>query len=141
MNMTSSKPYLLRAMYDWIVDNNFTPYILVNAEHPQAEVPQAHVTNGRIVLNVSADACRGLHMDNEKIVFTARFGGQPMQIFVTPAAVLAIYAKENGRGMEFGPEYDEPEASDNNSSAVKNGSVSVAKKKPNLRLVKDDTAE
>jgi len=136
--MTSSKPYLIRAMYEWIVDNNLTPYILVNAEHPQAEVPQAHVMNGRIVLNVSPDACRGLHIDNDKLVFSARFGGNPMQIFVTPAAILAIYAKENGRGMEFGPEYDEP----TKSHATKNSASHAPKRgKPQLRLVEQDNPE
>jgi stringent starvation protein B len=94
--------------------------------------------NCRIVLNVSPEACRGLHIDNDKLVFSARFGGNPMQIFVTPAAILAIYAKENGRGMEFGPEYDEP-----SESNVTKNSVSNAPKrgKPKLRLVEQDKPE
>ncbi|KTC73745.1 stringent starvation protein B [Legionella birminghamensis] len=108
MSMTSNKPYLIRGIYDWIVDNHMTPYILVNANYPGVQVPEAHVNNGRIVLNISPQACRGLHLENDRIVFTARFSGETMQIFVIPAAVLAIYAKENGRGMEFGEEYHEP---------------------------------
>ncbi|MFC3908791.1 ClpXP protease specificity-enhancing factor [Legionella dresdenensis] len=108
MTMTSNKPYLIRAIYDWVVDNNMTPYILVNAEYPGVQVPQEHVHGGKIVLNISPLACRGLHLENDRIVFTARFSGIVIQIFVVPAAVLAIYAKENGRGMEFGDEYNEP---------------------------------
>jgi len=127
ITMTSNKPYLIRAIYDWIVDNDLTPYLLVNAEYPGVEVPQEHVSGGRIVLNVSPKACRGLHLDNDKIVFTARFSGQSTQMLLTPAAVLAIYAKENGRGMEFGEEYDGPMA-----PPVKE---KTTHKKPFLKLV------
>ena len=108
MTMTSNKPYFIRAIYDWIVDNNLTPHILVNADYPGVQVPLEHVNNGRIVLNISPEACRGLHLENDRIVFTARFSGVTVQVFVVPAAVFAIYAKENGRGMEFGEEYNEP---------------------------------
>jgi len=134
MNMTSNKPYLIRAIYDWIVDNNLTPHILVNAEYPGVQVPQEHVNNGRIVLNISPQACRGLHLENDRIVFTARFSGVTIQIFVIPAAVFAIYAKENGRGMEFGDEYNEPPPSDPpvSSSNVK------GRGKPALTLVKKE---
>ncbi|WP_058441124.1 ClpXP protease specificity-enhancing factor [Legionella brunensis] len=108
MNMTSNKPYLIRAIYDWIVDNDQTPYILVSANYPGVQVPQEFVNDGRIVLNISPKACRGLHLENDRIIFTARFSGQSMQIFIVPAAVLAIYAKENGQGMEFPEEIHEP---------------------------------
>lgn len=108
MSMTSNKPYLIRAMYDWIVDNNLTPYLLVNTAFPGVEVPQEHVNGERIILNISPKACRGLHLENDKILFTARFSGLATQIVLSPSAVLAIYAKENGRGMEFGEEYDVP---------------------------------
>jgi len=133
MNMTSNKPYLIRAIYDWIVDNNLTPYVLVNAEYPGVEVPQEHVNNGKIVLNISPQACRGLHLDNDKIVFTARFSGLTVQIFVVPAAVLAIYAKENGRGMEFGEEYNEPPP-----AAEAPVSDTRKRNKPALTLVKKE---
>jgi stringent starvation protein B len=135
MMMTSNRPYFIRAIYEWIVDNNLTPYLLVNALHPDVEVPQEHVNAGHIVLNISPQACRGLHLDNEKILFTARFSGQVMQIVVSPAAVLAIYAKENGRGMEFGEAYDEalPTLPPTKSTSTK------ANKKPTLTLVKNDT--
>lgn len=128
--MTSSKPYLIRALYDWIVVNGLTPYFLVNAEAPGVQVPQEHVNDGRIVLNISPSACRGLHLDNDRIVFTARFSGQPIQIGLPPGAVLAIYAKENGRGMEFAEEEgDLPPPPSNNP-------VSTKRTKPFLKLVK-----
>lgn len=133
MNMTSNKPYLIRAIYEWIVDNNLTPYVLVNAEYPGVEVPQEHVNNGKIVLNISPQACRGLHLDNDKIVFTARFSGLTVQIFVVPGAVLAIYAKENGRGMEFGEEYNEP-----TPPPVAATIATRARSKPALTLVKKE---
>lgn len=133
MKMTSNKPYLIRAIYDWIVDNNLTPYMLVNAEYPGVQVPQEHVSSGKIVLNVSPQACRGLHIENDRIVFTARFSGVTVQIFVIPAAVLAIYAKENGRGMEFGEEYNEPPPDPVLKHSTK------GRTKPALTLVKKDS--
>ena len=133
MNMTSNKPYLIRAIYDWIVDNHMTPYILVNADYPGVHVPQTHVNNGRIVLNISPQACRGLHLENDRIIFTARFSGETMQIALAPAAVLAIYARENGRGMEFGEEYLEPATAESND--YKRAS------KPSLKLVKKENEQ
>ncbi|VEG91058.1 ClpXP protease specificity-enhancing factor [Legionella spiritensis] len=134
MGMSSNKPYLIRAIYDWIVDNNLTPYILVDAEYPGVQVPEAHVNGGKIILNISPQACRGLHLENDRIIFTARFSGQTVQIVVVPAAVIAIYARENGRGMEFGVEYDEAKSPDLTSESSK----MKAKSKPSLTLVKKD---
>ncbi len=134
MSMTSNKPYFIRALYDWIVDNDLTPYLLVNADFPGVEVPQEHVSGGRIVLNISPKACRGLHLENDRIVFTARFSGQVSQIFVEPGAVLAIYAKENGRGMEFGEEYDNLPT----RPPVSKPAQTTARKRPALTLVKPD---
>lgn len=136
MTMTSNKPYLIRAIYDWIVDNELTPYILVSAEYPMVQVPQEHVHNGKIVLNISPLASRGLHLENDRIVFSARFSGMTVQIFVPPGAVLAIYAKENGRGMEFGEEYNEPPPT---AHPVPSDSTPVSKNKPALTLVKKET--
>lgn len=133
MNMTSNKPYLIRAVYDWIVDNNLTPYILVNAEYPGIQVPREHVNGGRIVLNISPKACRGLHLENDRIVFTARFSGHSVQIFVSPSSVLAIYAKENGKGMEFAEEQGEPPPTPPAEVNIKGRGS-----KPALTLVKKD---
>jgi stringent starvation protein B len=136
MVMTSNKPYFIRAVYDWIVDNDLTPYLLVNADHPDVDVPREHVNGGRIVLNIAPKASRGLHLDNDRIVFTTRFSGKVIQVFVNPAAVLAIYAKENGRGMDFGAEYDDIPTAPSVSSGSRSG-VSTHKK-PSLTLVKAD---
>lgn len=128
--MTSNKPYLIRAIYDWIVDNDLTPFLLVNAEAPDVQVPLEYVNGGKIVLNISPKACRGLHLENDRILFTARFSGIATQVFITPSSVLAIYAKENGRGMEF-PEEDETTPP---SSPLESEKTSRAK--PALKLVK-----
>ena len=131
MNMTSNKPYLIRAMYDWIVDNNLTPYLLVNTEYSGAYVPATHVKDKRIVLNISPQACRGLHLDNHRIVFTARFSGHAEQISLIPNAIMAIYAKENGKGMEFDMEAATPQPPDPAAPPT-----NKSKGKPVLTLVK-----
>jgi stringent starvation protein B len=102
--MTSSRPYLIRALYQWIVDNGLTPYVLVNATGAGVRVPQQYVQNGKIVLNLKPTAVQGLSIENELIEFTARFAGAPMTVSIPPDTVLAIYAKENGQGMLFSEE-------------------------------------
>jgi stringent starvation protein B len=99
--MTSNRPYLIRALYEWIVDNNCTPHLLVNAADAQVIVPRQFVKDGRIVLNINPSAVRHLVMGNDAIVFSARFGGMAMEVFVPLSAVLGIYAQENGHGMLF----------------------------------------
>lgn len=102
--MTSSRPYILRAIHEWIVDNGLTPHLLVNAGVAGTRVPEQFVENGKIILNISARAVSGYHQDNEWIMFQARFGGRSQEIVIPVSAVLAIYAKENGKGMVFGQE-------------------------------------
>jgi stringent starvation protein B len=99
--MTPSQPYLVRAIYEWIVDNALTPYVLVNAEHDATHVPRQYVENGKIVLNLGPVAVNDLDMANDYITFNARFGGKAMDVSFPVASVLAIYAKENGQGMVF----------------------------------------
>ncbi|MCU1721039.1 ClpXP protease specificity-enhancing factor [Pseudomonas sp. 5P_5.1_Bac1] len=99
--MNSSRPYLVRALYEWIVDNDCTPHILVNAEYPAVQVPQGFASDGQIVLNVSPSAVRSLHMDNDAVSFEGRFGGVAHSLFVPISAILGIYARENGQGMVF----------------------------------------
>lgn len=99
--MNSSRPYLLRALYEWILDNNCTPYLLVNAGYPETVVPQNFVEDGQIVLNVSPNAVRQLDMDNDRVTFDGRFGGVPQQVWLPVQSVMAIYARENGEGMVF----------------------------------------
>jgi stringent starvation protein B len=97
--MTSHRPYLLRALYEWIADNGMTPHLLVDATRPHVQVPTHAVKDGRIVLNVAERAVAGLQMSNDVIRFSARFGGVSHAVSVPVAAVLAIYARETGQGM------------------------------------------
>ncbi len=99
--MTSSRPYLIRAIYEWILDNDMTPYLLVNDDHPDVVVPKEFVEDGKIVLNISPSAVQSLLLGNEDITFSARFSGKPMQVFVPIENASALYAKENGQGMIF----------------------------------------
>ncbi|MDP2636519.1 MULTISPECIES: ClpXP protease specificity-enhancing factor [unclassified Pseudoalteromonas] len=99
--MTSNRPYLLRAFFDWIVDNQCTPHLVVNADFPAVQIPTQFVQDGQIVLNISPSAVTQFSMDNQQLSFNARFGGQPMQVYVPIGAVLAIYARENGEGTVF----------------------------------------
>ncbi|KID57887.1 peptidase [Pseudoalteromonas luteoviolacea] len=120
--MTSNRPYLLRAFYEWIVDNQCTPHIVVNANFPHVQVPVQFVQDGQIVLNVSPSAANNFSMDNDALSFSARFSGQPMQVYVPVDAVLAIYARENGEGTVFSEprteeEYEE-EAYDSADEAI-----------------------
>jgi stringent starvation protein B len=101
MSMTSHRPYLVRALNEWILENDCTPYILVNAFETGVLVPQNFVKDGQIVLNISPIAVQGLVITNEGIEFNGRFGGIPTRVYVPTAAILGIYAKENGQGMIF----------------------------------------
>ncbi|MEY8263685.1 MAG: ClpXP protease specificity-enhancing factor [Bermanella sp.] len=110
--MTPSRPYLMRALYEWIQDNDSTPYVLVDANILEVQVPQEHVNDGQIVLNINGGAVRDLLIDNEAMSFSARFSGVTQNIYVPIVAVLAIYAKENGEGMVFGNEAGAPDPSE-----------------------------
>lgn len=146
-NMTSSRPYLVRALHEWIVDNNVTPYILVNAMHPDARVPNEYVEGGKIVLNISPNAVNALVLEKSHIEFEARFRGVVEYIYVPMAAVMAIYAKENGRGMAFDDSEDfardETSASSATTSSTipaQSDSISKSKSKPkkikHLKIIK-----
>src|SRR5690606_12416179 len=97
--MTSHRPYLLRALYQWIADNDMTPHLLVDATRPGVRVPAHVVSEGKVVLNIAARAVGHLDMDNDSVAFTARFGGVSHAVIVPVEAVLAIYARETGQGM------------------------------------------
>jgi len=107
--MTSTRPYLIRAFYEWIVDNDCTPHIVVNASVANVEVPQEYVEGGQIVLNIAVTAVQSLQLGDEAIVFQARFGGKVRDVYAPVGSILAIYAKENGRGMVFAEEEGEGE--------------------------------
>jgi stringent starvation protein B len=128
--MTPNQPYLLRAFYDWIIDNGLTPYMVVDVNFPHVQVPTQFVNDGQIVLNVSPSACVGFKMDAEWIEFQARFSGKPMTVSFPCCAVGAIYAKENGAGSVFTvPETEPPQQ-------PKKNEPDKPTKKPGLRIVK-----
>jgi len=102
--MTSSRPYLVRAIYDWITDNNLTPYLLIKADAPGLLAPQQYAQNGKLILNISPGAIQGLSLGNDAIEFSARFSGVAMVVVVPIDAVLAVYSRENGKGMVFSEE-------------------------------------
>ncbi|TNF05432.1 MAG: ClpXP protease specificity-enhancing factor [Gammaproteobacteria bacterium] len=143
MNMTSNRPYLIRAFYDWIVDNQCTPYMVVDAYFPGVEVPQEHVNDGQIVLNVAPRAVAAFVMNNEQVAFSTRFGGVPSNIRLPIQSITGIYARENGQGMVFQPEKDtdpDPQGpGPNKPTAVKEGKAVKSNDKtvkPSLRVVK-----
>ncbi|SHL01293.1 ClpXP protease specificity-enhancing factor [Halomonas caseinilytica] len=122
--MHSSRPYIARALYQWLLDNELTPYIVVDAEQEGVEVPRQFVQNGQIVLNMGVTAIRDLSMENEAIAFSARFGGEPMQLMVPMEALIAIYARENGVGMVFGHEPVMPDTGHDETEAVQEDETS-----------------
>lgn len=142
--MKASRPYLIRALYEWIVDNQGTPYLLVDATFPNVKVPKEHVNNGNIVLNITPAAVEDLQMTNTHVSFSARFARGHFECFVPIPAALAIYANENGKGMFFSEEDlgDEgsvvlaasSEKTDNSKTA--GGEGAAQKGKPHLTLVK-----
>ena len=107
---TSTRPYLIRALYEWCTDNGLTPHVVVRVDG-SVQVPLEYVKDGEIVLNISYDATSALQLGNDYIEFKARFGGQPRDIVVPVGRVVAIYARENGQGMAFPPPLDLPEVS------------------------------
>lgn len=106
--MSSNRPYLLRAIYEWISDNELTPYLLVDAVYPGVHVPEHAVKDGRVVLNIAARAVAQLDLGKDWVRFLARFSGVSQTVAVPIAAVLAIYAQENGQGMMFPAEAAPP---------------------------------
>lgn len=145
MAMTSSRPYLLRALYEWILENQCTPYIVVNAYADGVQVPQEYVKDGQIILNISPSAVHALQMDNEAVEFSGRFAGIPTPVFVPISAIMGIYARENGQGMVFEadrptptPPPVSPQPVTGGSSGSDAGKKGAGKKssRPVLRVVK-----
>jgi len=141
--MTSSRPYLLRAIYDWLADNELTAYLLVNAEADNVMVPTEHVQEGKIILNISPSAVQDLHLENDSVSFSARFSGKAMQVYIPMQAVMALYSMENGKGMMF-PEEEDSEASESDENLGQNPELEESenqpakdkKKAPFLKVVK-----
>ena len=143
VQLIPTKPYMLRAMHEWCVDNNLTPHLVV-AVNNRTRVPMAYVKDGEIVLNINYTATKDLHMDNDSVVFSARFGGVSQNIYVPMDAVRGIFARENGQGMFF--ELDEAVADDlpetpaeaalEGQSGVDDVTKNANRKKPTLTIVK-----
>ncbi len=134
--MTPSRPYLVRALNDWILDNDMTPYVVVDAGLQGVSVPEDYVTNGQIILNMSPSAVTDLFIDGEAVGFKARFGGVPMEVYVPIVAIMAIYAKENGQGMVFGAEPGAPEPPNPDGAQRSGEGQSHLAHKPSLKIVK-----
>ena len=142
--LTSTKPYLVRAIHEWCMDNNLTPHLLVSVD-AKTRVPMAYVKDGEIVLNLSYSATKDLHLDNEAVVFSARFGGISQNLYIPIHAVRGIFARENSQGMFFEIDADstdlELNLSDENitettSDKPLEASDKVKSKKPTLTIVK-----
>ena len=126
--MTSQKPYLIRAVYEWLIDNGATPYLLVDTSFEGVIVPEASINDSKIVLNIAPDAVQHYEVNNENIYFSARFSGKRMELFIPIEAVLGIYGKENNQGMFFSEEQTSPPTPPSNSTKEKG--------KPKLMIVK-----
>jgi len=145
VTLTSTRPYLIRAIYQWIEDNELTPYMLVDASVPDVDVPREYIRNDRIVLNTSSIAVRHLLLENDKVQFSAKFGGIARDLYIPIEAVLAIYAKENGKGLYFEQDGDiepppkgprkKPVLENSNASAPASES-SPSKGRAKLKVVK-----
>ncbi len=132
--LSSKRPYLLRAMHDWMTENGQTPHVVVDAECSGVVVPNQHVQHGKIILNIGYAATNSLEIGNEVISFGARFGGTPFVITVPIEAVLGIYAKESGQGMIF----SDDASKDKLIPIVQDAQppTSVPQGKPDLRVIK-----
>ncbi|MBC8948568.1 MULTISPECIES: ClpXP protease specificity-enhancing factor [Xenorhabdus] len=139
--MSPRRPYLLRAHYEWLLDNDMTPHIVVDVNCYGVNVPMEYAQNGQIILNISPRAVGNLQLTNDEVRFNARFGGVGRQVTVPMAAVIAVYARENGAGMMFEPEFaydaDNTESEGTDVPAADN-LVLIHKNKHNKKASYDD---
>ena len=140
--MHSNRPYLLKAFFDWIVDNQCTPYIIVDAYYAGVEVPQEFVNDGQIVLNIAPRAVSDFAINDTSVEFSTRFNGMPINLYLPTSSILGIYAQENGKGMMFETE-ESTEPPPVSPTIVKrkikpksHSTESISKAKPSLRVVK-----
>ena len=125
--MTSTRPYLIRAMVDWILDNGMTPHLLVDTGNDDVQVPRQYEQDGKIVLNISPTATQDLIISNDDVTFNARFDGEPTSVYIPINYVLAVYTRENGQGMMFGEDNDVTPPPDTNSPSPKRAHLKVVK--------------
>ncbi|MCD1124947.1 ClpXP protease specificity-enhancing factor [Jinshanibacter sp. LJY008] len=136
--MTPRRPYLLRAFYDWLLDNQLTPHLVVDVSVPGISVPMEFARDGQIILNIAPHAVGNLELGNDDIRFNARFGGIPRHVHVPMAAVLAIYARENGAGTMFEPE---PEYLESAFAYQDTDEADSDKSETGIHLVSDEEPE
>lgn len=133
--LTPTRPYLARAIYQWICDNQLTPYLLVDATQKFVQVPKQHIKDGQIILNIAPHAVHQFQMDNDAIQFSARFGGVAQNLYIPMYAVIGIYSRENGQGLFFDPEEYQQINTDEDAAPETAVDDSGEKKKPTLRIV------
>jgi stringent starvation protein B len=131
--MTSSKPYLIRALYQWLLDNQMTPYILADSDSDDVLIPKGVANDGKVVLNLTPSAIQNLEMTNDFLSFSARFNGVAEDVYCPMLSILAIYARENGEGMMFPAESDDSQGP---GSAAGNTGKTKNPAKPGLKIVK-----
>lgn len=130
ISITPTRPYMVRALYQWIEDNALTPYLMVDATAKNVQIPTEHVQDGRIVLNIASRATGNMSMENDYIHFNARFGGVSQEIWIPLPAVMGIYAKENSQGMFFDPsEYDNYDPEEDSLATSKKSTSTETKPK------------
>jgi len=130
--MTSSKPYLVRALYEWLLDNDMTPHVLVNANVESVMIPKGIATDGKVVLNLAPSAIQQLEMTNEHLSFSARFSGVAQDVYCPMVSILAIYARENGEGTMFAEDASLEESKTEDGTDRKD----KKSKPPGLKIVK-----
>ena len=130
----SKRPYLIRAMHEWMTDNGHTPHIVVDASFDGVFVPTEHIKDGKIILNISDSAAHNLKLTNDAVSFRARFGGVPFDVWAPIRSVLGIYARETGQGMIFS--HDSDQAADQAEPPELREEVEETRSRPHLTIVK-----
>jgi stringent starvation protein B len=126
----SKRPYLIRAMHEWMDDNGHTPHIVVDTSFDGVTVPKEHIKDGKIILNISETAAHNLKLTNDAVSFRARFGGVPFDVWAPIRSVLGIYARETGQGMIFSHDADQPEPPELHQE------IEETRSRPHLTIVK-----
>ncbi len=136
--LTSKRPYLIRAMHEWMTDNNLTPYIVIDAAAEGVSIPEQYVTDGRVILNASYSATRNLTVDDDLMSFETRFEGRARHLDIPTAAILGIYAQESGQGMIFTEEELVPDSDDSDGPGPGDDTPTDggSSGRPNLKVVK-----
>jgi len=135
IKMTSQKPYLIPAIYEWILDNNCTPYIVVDPTYAGVRVPKHLQKDEPIIFNIAPSATHGMHYENDALVFNARFNGLPYNVYIPLGAINNVFAKETGEGLMFSWETS-PTPPDEPNTPTDHPTPGTPPKKPALRLVK-----